>query len=178
MTEDTMTTNKETVATLFELALEMEKAAEALYRDFEAGFAHQQQAADFWRVYAVEEAGHARWLERFRNKLSAEQLSAPADSQMLQNAHQALYLYEQNTSRQVNSLDDAYQMASELESGEINVVFEFLVTHSPEDKETQTFLRDQLKIHVNKLMTGLAAQFDPQTRREIKQRHSAQRRRR
>ena len=168
--------NEETVATLFELAIEMEKAAEALYRDFAAGFAHQQQAADFWRVYAVEEAGHVRWLERFRNKLSLEQLSAPADLQMLQNARQALYLCKQNASQQVNSLDDACQMASELEGSELNVVFEFLVNHSPEDKETQAFLRAQLKIHINKLMTGLAAQFNLQTRREIKKRHSARRR--
>jgi rubrerythrin len=176
MLQEAAMSGQETVARLFELAIEMEKAAEALYRDFEAGFAHQQQAADFWRVYATEEAGHARWLERFRNQLSVEQLSAPADPQMLQKARQALRLYEQNKSRQAGSLYDAYQIASELESGEINVVFEFLVNHSPEEENTQDFLRAQLRIHVNKLTTGLAAQFDSQAQREIKKRRSAQRR--
>lgn len=168
-----MMANEATVATLFELAIEMEKSAETLYRDFEVGFAHQRQAADFWHVYATEEAGHARWLERFRNQLSAEQLSAPADPQMLQKARQAQRLYQQAASKQVGSLYDACQIASELEHGEINVVFEFLINHSPGEENTRDFLRAQLRIHVHKLTTGLA-QFDLQAQRQIKLRHSAQ----
>ena len=79
-----------TVAELFDLAIRAEKAAEEMYRGLEAKFAHYPEVASFWRQYAAEEAGHATWLERLRERLSQEELSAPADSRALENARVVL----------------------------------------------------------------------------------------
>lgn len=91
--------DKSTIAKLLELAISVEKAAEELYRGLEVKFAHHQEVADFWRRYAVEEAGHARWLERLRDTLSPEQLSAPADPLVLKEARKVLQFSIENALR-------------------------------------------------------------------------------
>ncbi len=162
---------KATVDKLFEMAIAAERAGEALYRGLETKFAHHQPAASFWASYAKEEAGHARWLERLQDRLSMEQLSAPADPKVLQEAHKALQFSVEHALKGVGNLDDAYQLASELENAETNAVFDFLITTFPDDEQTAPFLRAQLRGHVGKIMIEFPAQFDLQARREVKAQH-------
>lgn len=159
---------KATVATLFELAIAAERAAEALYRALEKKFAHHQPAADFWNSYAKEEAGHARWLERLRDRLSAEQLSAPADPKVLQQANKALQFSVEHALKGIKNLDDAYQLTNELENAETNAIFEFILNNSPTDEQTTAFLRAQLQSHVGQIMIEFPTQFDSQARLAIK----------
>ncbi len=157
-----------TVATLLKLAIAAERASEALYRGLETRFAHHPQAADFWGRYAREEAGHTRWLERLQGSLSAEQLSAPADPTMLRDVHKALQFSVEHALKGVRNLEDAYQLASEVESAETNAVFEFIITNFATDERTAPFLRAQLSGHVDQIMIEFPAQFDAKMRREIK----------
>jgi rubrerythrin len=149
--------NGDTVAKLLELAIGAEKAAEELYRRLEAKFAQHRDIADFWRGYAAEEAGHARWLEKLRATLSPAQLSAPADPGMLKEAYMIAQFSIENALKQVKNLEDAYQLVNELEHSETNVVFEFLITHYASDKEAQSFLRSQLKDHISRLVAEFPA---------------------
>jgi rubrerythrin len=64
--------NTETTAELFKMAIAAEEAAEELYFGFGERFAHHQDVVAFWRKYAEEEVGHARWLEGVRDKSSPE----------------------------------------------------------------------------------------------------------
>ncbi len=153
-------TGESTVADLFELAIELEKSAQELYRGFEAKFAHQQKASDFWKQYAAEEAGHASWLARLRDGLSAEELSAPADPAMLEAAREMLKFSVENGLAGVMDLRDAYQLANKLENSETNAIFEFLITHFSTDEKMQDFLRSHLKDHIGKLMLWFPTQFD------------------
>ena len=148
-----------TVAELFELAISAEKAAEEMYRGLEAKFAHYPEVAGFWKEYASEETGHARWLERLRDRLSQEDLSAPADSRALENARVVIGFSVEDALEEIKNLQGAYQVANELESAETNTVFEFLITHFSSDDDTQSFLKTQLRDHVAKLTTGFPAQF-------------------
>lgn len=157
--------NKATIKELFELAIAVEKATEELYRGLEAKFAPHQEVADFWREYAAEEAGHAQRLERLRDELNPEQLSAPADPLMLKDVHKILQFSVENTLKGIKNLEDAYQLVNELENSETNAIFEFLITNFSSDKETQSFLRSQLQDHIAKLTTRFPTQFKSAARR-------------
>ena len=148
-----------TIAQLFALAIEVERAAERLYRGLEAKFASHPEIAGFWRQYADEEAGHALWLERLRDKLAPERLSVPAAPAMLESARVLLQWLIKNPVKEVKNLEDAYQLANELEHSEINVIFEFLITNFSVDRDTPSFLRAQLRKHLAKLMTEFPQQF-------------------
>ena len=108
----------------------------------------------------MEEAGHARWLERLREKLSSEELSAPADPSMLKAARGILESSVEKQLAEIKDLRGAYQLASELENSETNAIFEFLVANFAADEQTRTFLRSHLKDHIGKLMLWFPTQFN------------------
>jgi rubrerythrin len=161
--------NKATLAQLLDLAIEAERAAERLYHELAAKFAHHETVAAFWREYAGEEAMHAEWLERLRDSLTPERLSAPADPGVLQEANRALQVPVERMLQGIHNLEDAYQLVNDLENSETNAVFDFLITNFAEDKKTQAFLRSQLKDHIGKLAIDFPVQFKlASVRREIK----------
>lgn len=151
--------NNSTIARLLELAIAAENAAEELYRGLEARFTHHEDIANFWREYARGEVMHAAWLERLRDSLTPERLSTPADSDVMEDAYRALQAPVKRWLQDVHNLEDAYQLAHELENSEINTVFEFLISNFAEDKKTQAFLRSQLRDHIGKLAIDFPVQF-------------------
>jgi rubrerythrin len=159
--------DKSTVAELIKLAIAAEKTAEELYQGLEAKFAHQEDAAAFWRRYAGEEAMHAAWLEQLQESLTSEQLAAQADPSILESANRALQVSVDRRLKEVENLEDAYQLVHELENSETNAVFDFLITNFSEDAKTQTFLRSQLKDHIGKLTTDFPVPLDA-LRRQIR----------
>jgi rubrerythrin len=159
------TTNSE----LFDLAIAAEETAEELYRRLEAMFAHHEDAAAFWRLYAAEEAAHAHWLARIRDILRPEQLAAPADPQILKGARKALQVSVENALQEIENLEDAYQLVSEIENAETNAVFEFLIAGFSAIPEAQSFLRAQLRDHIGRIMVEFPERFgDAAMRRAIK----------
>ncbi len=153
-------TGQATVAELFKLAIELEESTQELYRGFETKFSRHQKIADFWKQYAAEEAGHAKWLARLRDSLSAEELSAPADPSMIETARRMLKSSIKHRLADITNLEDAYELAHELENSETNAIFEFLIVHFSTDEATQDFLRSHLKDHIGKLMLWSPAQFN------------------
>jgi hypothetical protein len=151
--------NPVTVDELFDWAMKAEKIAEDVYRHFQASFASQTDAARFWRDYAAAEVGHARVLKRIREGLSPEQLAAPADVETAAAAQRLLKFPVEKALQEVETLEDAYQLANEIESGETNVVFEFLIVHFASDAQAQALIRSQLRDHVAKISTGFPARF-------------------
>ncbi len=151
--------NQVTVDELFDMAIKAEKAAEEVYRRLQAKFAPHPDAARFWRSYAAAEAGHAQALKRIREALSPEQLAAPADAETVVGAQRLLKFPVAKALQEVKTLEDAYQLANEIESGETNVVFEFLIIHFAADAQAQSLIRSQLRDHVAKISTGFPARF-------------------
>ncbi len=162
-------TETATVAELFQLAIAAERAAEALYYGMADQFATLPEVAAFWQRYAREESNHAAWLIRFREELPKPTLEEPADPEALKQAHQALKHSLDAPLANVTNLDEAYQLASDLENGETNAVFEFIITHFAQDREAQAFLRAQLRDHIARLMHGFPRPYDtPDLRRSVR----------
>jgi rubrerythrin len=150
--------SNETVGALFNMAITAERSAETFYHRLANMFAGQQEVANFWQKYAAEEAGHAVWLVNLRDKLSAEQLATPADPGMLVMANRVLDISIEDLLAKVKNLDDAYQLANELENSETNAICEFIIDNFAEDERAQAFLRSQLRGHVSRLLTDMPAQ--------------------
>jgi len=141
-----------TIAHLIELAIQGERLAETFYQKLAGRFSRHPDIVAFWKGYAEEENGHARWLIRLRERAGADQLNRPADPEVLQQAERALTVPIDDLVAGIKTLQDAYEVANELEHSETNMVFEFLISHFAEDAQTQTFLRAQLSEHVGRLM--------------------------
>ncbi len=144
---------------VFELAIAAEEAAERGYRDMASWFALYPEVTEFWKQYAREEAAHAQALWDLQRRLDAEQLAEPADAGALADAQQLFRVMSRQALDAVQTLDDAYELANELEHSEINTVFEFLFTTFSDYGKGQAFLRSQLRDHITRLMYHFPASF-------------------
>ena len=156
----------ETLAQLIELAIQLEKSAEALYRGIAAKFTHHPELEKFWMRHAAEELGHARWLERLRKTSSAEQLALPADPEMLKTAQKMLQFSVDNALGNIKTFEDAYELAVDLENSETNAIFEFLITNYYADQDAVAFLRKQIKSHVASITDELPTEVKDRVQRE------------
>jgi len=140
-----------TVDELFEAAIALEEQAKALYLELTRRFAHQPEIAAFWRAYAEEEIDHACWLARQKARLGAEVLAEPADPAVLNRARRQMERAVIDAAEQVGTLDDAYELAHELESGETNAILTFLIDQYESGPQERAFLRRQLGDHIARL---------------------------
>jgi rubrerythrin len=146
--------DRQSVRILFEYAIAAEHYARELYGEFARLFAADPRVVAFWQRYAAEEMGHARWLEQLLKKLPPETCDAPADFDKLEAARHMIKVPLTQALATVETLEDAYQLAHELESSEINTIFEFLLFTFADDPQATQFARDQLSDHVARLSTG------------------------
>ena len=146
--------DRQSVRHLFEYAIAAEHYAREMYREFARLFAADARVAAFWQRYTAEEMGHARWLEQLLKKLPPEICDAPADSDRLEMARHIIKVPLPHALAKVETLEDAYQLAHELEGSEINTIFEFLLFTFADDPQATQFARDQLSDHVARLSRG------------------------
>lgn len=66
---------------------------------------------------------------------------------------------------EVRNLDDAYETAHDLESGEINTIFRFFIKEFAQDPRVMTLLRDDLDVHAERLMTDFPAPYSTRAAR-------------
>ncbi|MBN1955741.1 MAG: hypothetical protein JW900_11910 [Anaerolineae bacterium] len=150
---------QETIGELIEMAIALERGAEAFYLELAQLFSHHPDVAVFWEQYAKEETGHALWLEKLQQRLSDEKLAQPASSQMVTSAQRLLQLSPEKMLQSVKTLEDAYQLAHDLEHSETNAIFEFLIADFAIAEQAYPFLRSQLKEHIDRITTEFPRPF-------------------
>src|SRR5512135_1204688 len=109
-----------TTAHLIELAIQGERMAETFYEHLAKKFSRFTDIEQFWKSYAAEENGHARWLDHLRERADSEHLRQPVDPEVLQQAQRALATPVEALLSGVKTLQDAYELANELEHSETN----------------------------------------------------------
>ncbi len=147
-------TNHGTIAHLLEIALQAERQTEELYLGLARLFAKSEDVAAFWKSYAAEENGHARWIEGLRARTSDDRLATTADPEILSQAERSVSVWPEERLAEVKDLQQGFEIANEIESGEINIVFDFLIGYFAADESTKTFLHSQLREHIQRLMSG------------------------
>jgi rubrerythrin len=149
----------DSIQALFEYAIAAENYAEHIYRRFVQMFAVEPKVAAFWQRYAAEERGHASWLEKLLGDLPIEAQQSPANAQMLEAARHMVKVPLDEALVRIQTLDDAYQLAHELENSEMNTVFGFIMTTFARDAQTAQFVRKQLSEHVARLLNHFPDPF-------------------
>ena len=158
-----------TVETAFEAAIGAEKAAEKFFQGLEAKFSHNEEVSRLWKQYAEDEAMHANWLENLKAKLGRVELSKPVDEHTVQLLDIVAKISVKEALEKVHDLEDAYELVNEIENGETNAIFRFLIDNFEADEKMRDFLREQLNEHVGRLTLDLPPQYrGAATRRKIK----------
>jgi rubrerythrin len=164
-------TKASTIGHIFELSIALEQSAEAFYRGLALRFAHEPEVATFWKKYADEEAGHARWLANLRGQLDAARLRQPLDhvDELIDGAYRLLEVPPEKLLAGITNLEQAYRTAAAMESSETNTIFEFLITNYSIASRSRDFLREQIHNHAEKIVQQFPEAFrEPAKQREVK----------
>jgi hypothetical protein len=100
-------------------------------------FAHVPELDAFWRTMISEESAHEKLLKDARGLLNPEQLQAPADEKMWRDATRIHRMFADDLTKSIETLDDAYELAHDIEFSEVNAIFQFLTSRwIPEEKKS------------------------------------------
>lgn len=156
---------------LFALAIRAERHAQALYERLAGCFVELPEVAEFWLGLAADEAQHAASVERMRAALSDEQLSAPADAELLDKARAMEPWLRVGVTDAIRTLQDAYELAHDLEFSEVNHVFLCLAERSIPRSERRDLYFETVERHQRKLLDFSQRFGDTSWRQGIAARH-------
>lgn len=163
MTHETDKTTK----SLFDSAISIELIAGRIYRDFSKFFSYEPDIASFWDGMCDDENKHAEILKETRDSISSEIMGSPADPTMWEKMAVVKSMMGKAVYKEVNNLDDAYDLAHQIESSEIEAIFKFLTLEYFSSPLREAFISSEIVDHQSKLMT-FSEKFGPKTwRREI-----------
>lgn len=144
---------EDTVETMFSLAIQAEQAAREFYKGLLHQFGHAPRAAAVWQEMMEDEEEQIRFLEEVRDRLTPEQLQAPANPEIMRKLRECLKFSPRDALQGFRDLNDAYNYAYELEHSEINAVLEFIINEYHLDPVVRARLVDHyIQIHVKRLL--------------------------
>lgn len=136
---------------LIETAIAAENAARKVYLGFTHKFVSRPDASDFWQTMADDEADHARILLEMREHVSEEDMNTPIDARLAEKAEQLQALDIRELVNSVANLDDAYRIAYDLESSEVNSIFNFLTIRFLSTDESYEIISATIDRHLLRL---------------------------
>lgn len=144
--------SKDTIEAIFECAIEIEYKAADIYKEFSQLFSHIPEISAFWQGLIEDEKQHADMLQDVRNSLTSEQLLSPCDKELLERVARIQRMLSKITIESINNLNDAYELAHELEFSEVNTIFKLLATEFVLSKERKQFVISEITEHQQKLV--------------------------
>lgn len=139
------------VGNVIQCAIDAENEAREIYLQLSRMFAHVPGVSEFWQDLAHDEAKHAYALLKVRKSLSDEQIAAPADEHIVNNIASVVSVQNGISLDTVKTLDEAYEIAHELEYSEMNHIFECLAAGFIKQEDKKRILLSELREHQNKL---------------------------
>ena len=149
-------------------AIRIEKMAADIYRDLAGVFVKRKNISAFWKGLMEDELTHAAMLEKSRSVLADKDLKSPVDLSMLLKIQEVNRFIEKNPLSQIQDLDDAFELAHELEFSEVNIIFKFLTFDLVPWIYQQDLIENMLQIHQQKLIHFDEAFGDKKWRKTIK----------
>lgn len=138
--------------TMFEHAIEIELMAANIYRMYHKMFEHDPIVAALWNSLAEDEISHAEILKKTFETIPASDLQTNPGQLMWQNITIVKKTLEKQIRAKVDSLDSALEIAHQMESSEINAIFEFLTLKYIDKPIRDSFVESEIMEHQKKLV--------------------------
>lgn len=159
--------SKDTIGTIFERAIGFEYKAAGVYKGFSGLFLHFQEISSFWQDLAEDETRHAERLQNICKSLTSEQLLSPCDNEMSRKVDITQRMVAEVSIPSIKNLDDAYELAHELEFSEANTIFKLMINEFIHSQKSKQFIISQLSEHQQKLVEFTNNFGDRYWRKEI-----------
>ena len=157
-----------TVAQLFNLAIAAEKAAAQFYETLSCAFQGEPDVAACWKGLMSDELFHAEQLSRVLAELPQAVRSSDADAVQYKSAAENLRRFSLLlNSRYIQQLEDAYDIAYELEYSEVSQIFCGLLSDYATRPGDPDFALNLIRDHAGRLEELLRICGGPERMRSI-----------
>jgi rubrerythrin len=153
---------------IFQSAIEIEQIAGQIYEGFAKLFSDFPKIVDFWKGMNQDEIDHAKWLIEIRESLSKEELSSSPEYEFILKVHSIKKLLGEYSKKKIDNLDDAYELANDIESSEVNNLFRLLMHKFIPSEDKKKFILSEINEHQQKIMDFPKNFGDRILRKEIK----------
>jgi rubrerythrin len=141
-----------TIQVLCELAISWETQAHDLYVNFATLFNHEPKVSAFWIQMSKDESGHIKVLKDILKSIPDEKLLIVLSNEKWNSVIRVEELIKDASTRKIQTLADAYEVAQQLEMSEVNTLFKMFVNDYLPDKEGHQFILSDVTGHVERLM--------------------------
>ena len=157
-----------TVSDIFNIAISLEKKAEAFYFGLSDKFSDHPEVSEFWKGMMKDEDQHARVLQKSLDSLDEQQRHMPVEAAGASYSDNEIQRYLSLCDLQkVKTLDDAYDAAYNLEFSEINSKVKSLIKKFMKSDEVIQLILSVLEHHVSKLEEFSKTYCDEESRKRI-----------
>lgn len=157
-----------TLSDLFECAIINEMKAADIFASFRDAYSFNEDLKEFWEGMHKDEIMHAEVLRKIHNDLPADRLSEKPDDNICQYAESAYNLILKISEEKPENLNEAYELAHELEFCELNEVYKLLLENKVDDEKAKSFIIEEIKNHQNKMVEFSSKLGDKEWRKSIK----------
>jgi hypothetical protein len=102
---------------------------------------------------AEDEKLHTKTLQGIYNSLDQEQLNSPSEEHLFKSVITARDFLNKNLINSVKNLDDAYEIAHQIESSEVNAILKFLLNHFIPSEKQMKFTSTNITNHQKKMQS-------------------------
>lgn len=107
--------------------------------------------AAFWDSFAKDEMNHAELIKEIQRSLTRKELSAPPTDDQWESLLAAEKFLACPHVQSVQDLNDAYELAHEIETFELLLVFKLFVNEAIQNHQLVGFMKAQLDEHLHRL---------------------------
>ncbi|MBN2245670.1 MAG: hypothetical protein JW755_07475 [Candidatus Aminicenantes bacterium] len=166
-----MSLNQMTLGDFFLAAMEVEKKASEIYQSLSEAFIQKQDISLFWSGLREDELMHLKMLKKSREALSEKDLELLVDKSMISKIQEVDEFLKENPTEHVQDLNDAFELAHELEFSEVNVIFKFLTIDLVPWIYQEKLIENMIEVHQQKLIHFEDAFGNKEWRKTIKARN-------
>ncbi len=129
---------------IFERVIETKMKVGQMYNQFARMFSHVPEVNDFWKKMNLNQVAHADWLKETKESLSREQILSLPEVELVLKTHSIRNLFDKHSKKEIGTLHDAYEVAHEIESSDVNDLFKILTNEFISSEKKREFILDAI----------------------------------
>lgn len=156
-----------TVELLLTYAIEIEYKAAQIYGTLSELFPQVPGLSAFWQGLKNDELAHVDILRQTQMQMTPEQLLRNPGSKTWKDLKNLQLLLSSDLLAEVNTLDDAYELAHDLEFSEVNTIFQYLTVDCIPSEKRKQLIKSTIGDHQKKISDFSRTFGDREWRRSI-----------
>ncbi len=146
------TASPQTVNDILSTSAHFEKVAADFYGMLAKRFAHLPEVSNYWNELSGDELMHEKLVLSVQHSLSKEKLEALPIKELTTSVTSVQKLLDIITKYNIQTLDDAYELAHQLEFSEVNAVLKLIITNLMPPEKYEEFVTSRIDEHEGKLL--------------------------